>query len=374
MKDGKHITFRTWFQLKDSSRWYSVLVGVGIKESGCLSWGIRAYHPGTRADERLLASVGLWKLYGGLAGGGRTPSFEPNKAQRVIVGSEYPTSHSVIASVCGAKEVVGGAGQASILRFFRGVDNGEGGGAAAAVAGGGAVGGDGRGGAASGSAEMHIDVDVSPKAGVQGAKRKRAPRSTLKHAAAEQEKKDSEGSDGERGRSSSSRAAGGRAKKMPSEQDDDDDGVGDADADDEEFEGGKSAGAPVGGWVTRSMSGKGSPGSSVPALPAEVGSDEDYEFDWSPGGKDEICFGDDEIEDDDDDDDAGMESVKVATSYIGKRITKEFGEGTEYEGTVTSFTAPYWSISYDDGDDEDFEAGELRQGMELFAERHKKPL
>ena len=52
--------------------------------------------------------------------------------------------------------------------------------------------------------------------------------------------------------------------------------------------------------------------------------------------------------------------------HIGKKVCKDF-EGKMYHGSVSSYVPPYWKVTYDDGDGEDFEEHELKAGMELHA-------
>mmetsp|Transcript_26341 Transcript_26341/g.76802 ORF Transcript_26341/g.76802 Transcript_26341/m.76802 type:complete len:366 (-) Transcript_26341:256-1353(-) len=46
-------------------------------------------------------------------------------------------------------------------------------------------------------------------------------------------------------------------------------------------------------------------------------------------------------------------------SLVGRTISKEFDDGM-FQGTVTSFHAPYYHVVYDDGDEEDFSEKDLR--------------
>jgi len=69
--------------------------------------------------------------------------------------------------------------------------------------------------------------------------------------------------------------------------------------------------------------------------------------------------------------------AQSGSSYVNKRIAKEFDNGIVYRGTVTKYTEDdsadgLWHILYDDGDEEDFSLSELEAGMKLFESESKK--
>ena len=65
------------------------------------------------------------------------------------------------------------------------------------------------------------------------------------------------------------------------------------------------------------------------------------------------------------------------SSYVNKRIAKEFDDGIVYRGTITRYTDDgsadgLWHIAYDDGDEEKFSLVELEAGLKLFESEAKK--
>ena len=69
--------------------------------------------------------------------------------------------------------------------------------------------------------------------------------------------------------------------------------------------------------------------------------------------------------------------AQSGSSYVNKRIAKEFDNGIVYRGTVTKCSEDgsadgLWHILYDDGDEEDFSLSELEAGMKLFESESKK--
>ena len=59
-----------------------------------------------------------------------------------------------------------------------------------------------------------------------------------------------------------------------------------------------------------------------------------------------------------------------AMNYINSSIAKKF-EDEVFIGLITNYKGDLWHVEYEDGDEEDFDAIEVRKGIELYSSLKK---
>ena len=58
-------------------------------------------------------------------------------------------------------------------------------------------------------------------------------------------------------------------------------------------------------------------------------------------------------------------------AFIGQRVARRFG-GLPFHGTVDGYDAPWWHVTYDDGDEQEMGVTELRAAMDSFSRADNK--
>lgn len=62
------------------------------------------------------------------------------------------------------------------------------------------------------------------------------------------------------------------------------------------------------------------------------------------------------------------ESIEYGEYYVSTEVAKFFG-GALFQGKITKFVSPYWKVKYSDGDREEWEWFELKQGLQIFEQQ-----
>jgi hypothetical protein len=58
--------------------------------------------------------------------------------------------------------------------------------------------------------------------------------------------------------------------------------------------------------------------------------------------------------------------------YINFKIAKRFDDGFIYYGTIDGYNGEFWTVKYDDGDSEEFDANDVQMAIALYKTKNGK--